>query len=106
MATKAMRKANGRDDVIGAGHYLGRAGGAGSDRDGHPPKQDAEGAVMAGSKIDLAVLRANLISRAAEVATALLGKPNGGLSSRRETAVREQGLAHDRHGRRKDRLLV
>lgn len=39
---------------------------------------------MAGSQIDLAVLRATLVSRAAEVATTLLGNPNGVLSSRGE----------------------
>jgi putative DNA primase/helicase len=46
---------------------------------------------MAGSQIDLAVLRANLISRAAEVATTLLGKPNGALSSRRELRFGNRG---------------
>jgi putative DNA primase/helicase len=46
---------------------------------------------MASSQIDLAVLRANLISRAAEVATTLLGKPNDGLSSRRELRFGNRG---------------
>src|SRR5262245_20135073 len=48
-------------------------------------------AVMAGSQIDLAVLRANLISRAAEVATTILGKANGALSSRRELRFGNRG---------------
>ncbi len=47
--------------------------------------------VPASSQIDLAVLRADLISRAAEVATTLLGKPNGALSSRRELRFGNRG---------------
>jgi putative DNA primase/helicase len=46
---------------------------------------------MAGNQIDLAVLRANLIGRAAEVAITLLGKPNEALSSRRELRFGNRG---------------
>jgi putative DNA primase/helicase len=46
---------------------------------------------MAGSQIDLALLRASLISRAADVAITLLGKPNDALSSRRELRFGNRG---------------